>query len=50
MKQLKQYILLMLMAATMVSCVWEDVKTEFDEEGRPVTLNLDFVSMASDEK
>ena len=40
----------MLMAATMVSCVWEDVKTEFDEEGRPVTLNLDFVSMASDEK
>ena len=41
-----------MLAMSMVSCVLNDtiIEPEIVEEGRPVTLNLDFVSMANDQE
>ena len=50
MKSLKYYVLFILTAFVMTGCGLEMVPDEFVEEGNPVTLYLDFVSMSSDEK
>ena len=47
---MKKYIYIITLAISMVSCVFSDplIEPETVEEGLPVTLNLDFVSMSTD--
>lgn len=47
---MKKYIYIITLAISMVSCVLSDplIEPEPVEEGLPVTLNLDFVSMSTD--
>ena len=47
---MKKYISMIILAMSMVSCILSEniIEPEMVEEGRPVTLHLDFVSMAND--